>query len=164
MPTPISAHFTLEELTRTSQTGPDGRVLANEPGAAELHFLRALCLACLEPIRELWGCPIHVNSAFRCVAVERKVSGRLFGQHLVGQAADIVPVGTLGLVEAYERIWRSDLPYDQLLLEQAGEVRWIHVSHAAEAHPARRQALYSPDNGHSWVAYEAGVAGDGRLA
>jgi hypothetical protein len=74
---------------------------------------------------------------------------------MLGQAADILPIGDkLSLIAAYELIWRSNLPYDQLLLEQAGSVRWIHVSCSPNA---RRMALFSPDNGKSWQYYQSGI-------
>jgi len=152
----ISEHFSLEEMTVTSQKGPDGLRLPNQPGPDELHYLTKLCTTLLEPIRALWGCPVTVSSGFRSHDVEMKVSGKDYGQHRKGQAADILPTG-MTVVEAYEKIWNSDLPYDQLLLEQSGDVRWIHVSCAPDAPNPRRMALYSPDNGKSWDYYKPGV-------
>jgi zinc D-Ala-D-Ala carboxypeptidase len=156
----LSPHFSLEELTITSQTGPDGKLLPNQPGPPELANLLALCEAILEPIRDLWGCPVRVTSGYRSHDVEMKVSGKDYGQHRIGQAADIMPMGPLTIVEAFERIWKSALPYDQLLLEQSGAVRWIHVSFTSARAP-RRDAFYSPDNGKSWANYAAGVADEG---
>jgi zinc D-Ala-D-Ala carboxypeptidase len=152
----ISEHFSLEELTITSQKGPDGLRLPNQPGPDELRYLKKLCETLLEPIRALWGCPVTVTSGFRSHDVEMKVSGKDYGQHRKGQAADILPSG-MTVVEAYEKIWQSDLPYDQLLLEQNGNVRWIHVSCAPDAPAPRKMSLYSPDNGKSFDWYKKGV-------
>jgi hypothetical protein len=105
---------------------------------------------------------VIVTSGFRSYDVEMRVSGKDYGQHRRGQASDIVPADPhLSIVEAYERIWRSDLPYDQLLLEQSGKTRWVHVSCAPDNTPPRRQALWSPDNGRSWAFYFAGITEQG---
>lgn len=159
----LSQHFTVEELSVTHQLGPDGRVLGNIPVGSALVALAELCRLILEPIRLLWRCPVLISSGYRSESVERAVqlaSGLIVpgeslapSQHLLGQAADIVPASpVLGIEEAYHRIWGSDIPYDQLLLEGVGARRWIHVSVAPVNRVARRQAWTSPD-GRSWAVY-----------
>lgn len=149
----LTDHFSLQELTVTQQVGEDGKPLFNQPGDTELLYLLLLCERVLEPVRTLWGCPVKVTSGYRSPAVETKVSGKVWGQHVKGQAADIVPAGDLDLDEAYRRIWASGIPYDQLLLEGTGDRRWIHVSIAPVMYQARREALTSPD-GQRWAVYQ----------
>jgi zinc D-Ala-D-Ala carboxypeptidase len=148
----ISAHFTLAELTTTSQKDARGLRLANEPNADELHYLRKLSTTILEPIRDLLGCPLRINSAFRCAAVELKVSGKVYGQHVKGQAADFVPLAKMPIEVAYRAIYESRIPYDQLLLERVGGAEWIHVSCAPDDRVARREALLTTD-GRNWARY-----------
>jgi zinc D-Ala-D-Ala carboxypeptidase len=148
----LTPHFSLQELTVTQQVGPDGRVLFNAPGDLETLYLRLLAETILEPIRALWECPVRVTSGYRSPAVEMRVSGKVYGQHVKGQAADIVPLGSLDLDEAYRRVWASALPYDQLLLEGTGDRRWIHVSCSPVLYAPRREALVSPDGSH-WAVY-----------
>lgn len=152
----LTEHFSLAELTVTSRKDAAGQPLPNQPGPDALACLLALCQAALEPIRALWGCPVTVTSGYRSHDVELAVSGKDYGQHRLGQAADIQPAGALTVVEAYELIWKSPIPYDQLILEQAGPVRWIHVSYTSAREP-RRMAIYSPDNGRSYDYYRPGV-------
>lgn len=155
----VSQHFSLAELKVTSQTDEFGHPLWNEPDEVSLQYLRLLCELLLEPIRKLWGVPVRVNSAFRSRDVELAVSGKTDGQHRRGQAADIVPAGHLDLDEAYRRIWASELPYDQLLLEDINGSRWIHVSVASTLYTPRREALVTAD-GRNWQVY----APDGSVA
>lgn len=159
----LTTHFDLRELTVTQQVDDSGRPLFNQPGDVDLLYLLLLCERLLEPIRELWGCPVRVTSGYRSPAVETKVSGKVYGQHVKGQAADIVPAGDLALDEAYRRIWASPLPYDQLLLEGTGDRRWIHVSCAPVLYPPRREALVSPD-GHVWAVYSPPAVQEGHTA
>lgn len=152
--TPFSPHFSLEELTTTNQQLP------NLPNPGELANLQILVYTLLEPIRELWGCPIHINSAYRSPEVNKAVGGSKNSQHVLGQAADIVPISTkLGLKEAYELIWRSQLRFDQVILENRNNSQWIHVSHSGRM--PRREALFTA-NGKDFVYYDPGmVASDG---
>jgi hypothetical protein len=156
----LTPHFSLQELSVTQQVGPDGRVLYNLPDDLATLYLRLLAETILEPIRDLWDCPVRVTSGYRSPAVEMAVSGKVWGQHLKGQAADIVPLGSLDLDEAYRRIWASSLPYDQLLLEGTGDRRWIHVSCSPVMYAPRREALTSPDGKH-WAVYSPPAAPEG---
>ena len=144
----------------------DGGVVAlNVPNAEQLRYLNKLATLALEPLRALWGCPVRVNSAFRCEAVEIKVPGKAYGQHMKGQAADIVPIGSLSLKKAYELILNSKIPYDQLLIENTlGGARWIHLSVAPDDRAPRRQALMTP-NTKTWLVYDSKrVSEDGKVA
>jgi hypothetical protein len=157
----LTPHFSLQELTVTQQVGPDGRLLANHPGDTEMLYLLLLCERALEPIRVLWGCPVQVTSGYRSREVELAVSGKDYGQHRRGQAADIVPAEPgLDIAEAYRRIWASGIPYDQLLLEGQPGHQWIHVSIAPVMYQARREALVSPD-GQQWAAYSPAAPTEG---
>jgi zinc D-Ala-D-Ala carboxypeptidase len=155
----LTEHFSLAELTVTSQVDDAGRPLPNQPEPSALACLLALCEGALEPIRTLWACPVRVTSGYRSHDVEMKVSHKDYGQHRLGQAADIIPLGPLPIVDAYEAIWKSAIPYDQLILEDNGHGnRWIHVSYTIAPEP-RRMAIYSPDNGKSYNYYQPGSMG-----
>lgn len=51
--------------------------------------IEALVAEVLNPVRELFGKPIYVNSGHRCEVYNRKVGGVPRSQHIVGEAADI---------------------------------------------------------------------------
>lgn len=145
----VTEHFSLEEMTHTDQRGPDGELLPNHPPFGARLELFHLCSFLLEPIRALWGCPVRVNSGYRSEVVQRGLQGAKPGdpirasQHTRGQAADIVPVG-IPIADAFEAVWLSDLPYDQLIFEAVGSA-WIHVSCSPSYRPPRRQALWTSD-------------------
>lgn len=47
----------------------------------------------LQGIRDKFGVPVTINSAYRTVTHNRKEGGKMFSQHLYGTAADIVVKG-----------------------------------------------------------------------
>lgn len=122
----ISEHFSLAELTRTSQPFP------NVPNAGEIAALTTLARMVLEPIRAKFG-PVRVNSAFRSAKVNAAVGSKPTSQHRLGEAADIE---VDGLSNADLARWiRDNLAFDQLILENyrpgvAGS-GWVHVSYRA---------------------------------
>lgn len=127
----LSDHFTLKELTETSKPFP------NAPNDAQLFELTRLCATMLEPIRSLLAVPIGIDSGFRSLAVNNAIPGSAHNsQHMLGQAADIVPQG-LNLEDCFQKIKASGLPFDQLIREPT----WLHVSIAAVGATPRRQTL-----------------------
>ena len=131
--TPLSLHFTLEELTIT-----DHRELSNEPNESETENLKRLA-AFLEQVKTvLGGKPVMVNSAFRSKEVNDAVGSKDTSQHRIGCAADIrVPGMTPD--EVVKTIIASGLEYDQIIREFD---RWTHISIPNKKEtPARKQAL-----------------------
>lgn len=116
----ITKNFTLEELTRTSKAP------SQSPNAQSVVNLVFLCANVLQPIRDLHGAPIRVNSGFRSTLVNQAVGGNPTSQHLTGQAADITTGNKTSNTLLYNRIKASNIPFDQLILENGGQ--WLHVS------------------------------------
>ena len=84
----LSKNFSLHELLLTEhrqfdedQYNPPPIVVAN---------LKALCVNVLQPLRDALGTPLHINSGYRCPALNKSIGGAKTSQHMVGQAADIV--------------------------------------------------------------------------
>lgn len=125
----LSPHFHLSELCR-SQTASRAN-LDNTPPHMVIERLRALCERVLEPVRALYGKPVVVSSGYRAPEVNKLVSGRDTGQHVLGEAADFEIPGVDNL-ELARRIAGSSIPFDQLILEYydgTPSSGWIHVSH-----------------------------------
>jgi len=133
MITPLSLHFTLEELTHT-----DHRQLDNTPNTDELANLTRLAKFLEQVKTALGGKPVMINSAFRSKAVNDAVGSRDSSQHRIGCAADIrVPGMTPD--EVVKAVMAAGLGYDQIIREFD---RWTHISipNNPEDNP-RQQAL-----------------------
>lgn len=134
----VSEHFSFAELVAT-----DHRVFMEEqfaaPPAVRANLVR-LAVDILEPARAIVG-PLRVNSGYRCPNLNATISGHPKSAHLNGLAADVWPLEA-SVVDAYERIMQSSIPYDQIILElpQYGG-GWIHVAAARRGLEHRRQAL-----------------------
>ena len=122
----LSPHFTLAELTRTSQAA-----LADVNRAESLAYLPALreLAAMLEVVRMHFGKPVKINSGFRGPAVNAATSGASpTSQHTKGEAADIeIP----GVDDAELHRWivmESGLRYGQCILERPPGRSWVHLS------------------------------------
>jgi hypothetical protein len=141
--TPLSAHFTLEELT-ASETA-DRHNIDNTPTSEHLENLKRLANFLEEVKKVLGGKPVMINSAYRGPAVNEKVGGSKASQHMVGCAADIRIPG-MNPDEVFRAIIASNLPFDQLIREFYDPAKvaggWTHISvpNSKEMTP-RRQAL-----------------------
>ncbi len=107
----ISEHFTMNEFC-ASDTAKRLRILNlpdREASDSLIHLVRNL----LEPLRQAYGKPLHVNSGYRCPPLNRAVGGVSSSQHLKGEAADIScedPAELLRLLQD------TGLAFDQAIL------------------------------------------------
>lgn len=120
-------HFTIKELVRSDTATRLG--INNTPPASAVKALNALVDNVLDPLRDAWDGPIHVNSGYRCPRLNRIVGGTPSSQHQRGEAADITVGSPARNRRLLALIKRLDLPVDQCIDEKG--CRWIHVSHRA---------------------------------
>ena len=143
MPTQLSPHFTLEEITVTG-TGID-----NTPPKAMLPTLKRLAEK-MEDVRTLLGGkPITINSAFRNKAVNEAVGGVPNSAHALGFAVDFTCASFGTPFEICKKIAASKLQFDQLIHERRD---WVHLSF--DPNRNRRQLLTLPVTGS---AYQDGI-------
>jgi zinc D-Ala-D-Ala carboxypeptidase len=156
----LSRHFTLAELSFSSTAAAKG--IANEPDAAAVAALKALCTAVLDPVRDALGRPIKVNSGFRGPVLNKLVGGVADSQHVFGQAVDIQCPG-IAVLELFKTIVRLGLPYDQVIYEaKDSNTKWVHVSHKAAGNRGEiRVAKFGADGkptGYPFVTAEQALA------
>ena len=123
----MAKYFTLQELTRSATATAKG--IDNTPPPDIKVKLTSLANDCLDPVRELWGKPIHVNSGFRCKQLNDAVGSKDTSQHLRGEAADITTGSKEGNKKLFDMIVASDIKFDQLIDES--NYSWIHISYRA---------------------------------
>lgn len=118
-------YFTINELTRSTTARLNG--IDNTPSQQVINNLTALVDNVLDPLREAWGKPIHVNSGYRCQALNTAVGGVPASQHMLGEAADITAGSREANRQLYSLMRQLKLPVDQAINEY--DFRWIHVSY-----------------------------------
>ena len=144
----ISEHFTLEELSFSEAAARLG--LDNTPGPIVIPNLSLVATA-MEKVRKLLGDkPIAVHSAYRSAEVNRTVGGVVTSAHCHGLACDFICPAFGTPAEVALSILKSDIEYDQLILEYG----WVHVALAQEGSLSRREALTKRSK---LAAYEAGI-------
>ncbi len=132
----MGKYFTINELTKSSTA--QRLHINNNPTQEVKDNLNKLIDNVLDPLRELYGKPIIVNSGYRCTKLNKAIGGAKNSQHLVGQASDIRTVQNTkeSNKELFELIKNSKLPFDQLINEY--DYNWVHVSYSPRN---RRQVL-----------------------
>lgn len=120
----LSKNFTLEEMCVTRAN------IANRPTQDNINNLGLLVREVLQPLRDLVGFPIRVNSGFRSPLVNKSVGGVPTSQHVKGQAADIVSQNNKLLFDTIH----EELLFDQLIWEKGNDLQpdWVHVSYKSQ--------------------------------
>jgi len=131
----LSKNFTLSEFEK-SETATRYRINNQVTSANTLANLRALCSEVLQPLRDAWGAPLHVNSGYRCILLNEKVGGAPTSQHRYGEAADIKADDPHRLAKLAKDM---KLPYDQMILYPT----FVHFSHRRQTEYNRGRILYN---------------------
>ena len=145
-------YFTIKELTRSATANSQG--IDNTPTPEIRAKLETLITGCLDPIRHIYGHPIIVSSGYRSQALNAAVGGVANSQHTKGEAADLVPASGGSLAGIFRAAVQFG-NYDQLIIEQSGKSKWVHVSYTGT--PRRRILAYKngryTDITNSWESY-----------
>lgn len=143
----LTENFSLEEMCASQVAARHG--LDNSPGATDLANLKRVA-AVMEMVRAILGEPIRVDSGYRSPLVNASVGGASMSAHCRGLACDFVCPAFGTPAEVALAILRSEIDYDQLILEYG----WVHIGLAEEGLPDRHETLTkrSPES-----AYEIGI-------
>jgi hypothetical protein len=150
----LTCHFSEAEANVTN-TGIPNEI----PQELIPNVMRTLAMA--ETFRAILGVGLHVDSLYRCKAVNDAVKGsgwkpgQLPSAHMDGRAIDFIPVG-LDIEQAYFTLAHSKATFDKLIIEGKGAARWIHGQVAkipgeerqllfmAKVDPISGDAIYTP--------------------
>lgn len=117
-------YFSIEELCKSDTAKAKG--IDNTPSKEVIDNLTRLIETILDPLREWYGSAIHVNSGYRCKALNEAVGGVSNSFHLYGQGIDI----TAGNRTENEKLFnyiKDNLPFTELGWE--GKGAWIHIGY-----------------------------------
>lgn len=130
----ISKNFSYREFEESETAKARG--ITNVISSFEVRdAVRELTNTVLQPLRDAWGLPLHVNSGYRCPKLNAAVGGAATSQHTKGEAADIKAEHPIKLAQlAYD----LGLPYDQMIIYPT----FVHFSHKLHGEQ-RRQVLYN---------------------
>ena len=142
----ISKHFTLQELTKSNTATRLG--IENKPNKEQIHKLRLLAAALLQPLRNAVG-PLRVSSGYRSKELNKAIGGSPNSQPCKAEAVDLQHFyrGKMHNLRIYQQLICNDLPFDQCILEFGGATAtknsnnpdWIHLSYSLDYN--RRQVL-----------------------
>jgi len=125
----LTANFSLHEMTKSETALRKG--MPNEPTEDDIANLKLLAEKVLQPLRDLSGVGIKVNSGYRSPDVNAAVGGSRTSDHCKGQAADIEIAGIPNATLA--QYIKDSLQYTQLILEfytpGIPDSGWVHVSY-----------------------------------
>lgn len=89
----------------------------------------------LQPLRDIAGVPLHINSGYRCSELNAAIGGVPTSQHMKGEAADIAFPKPIELARMAAD---NHLPFDQMILYPS----FVHFSHKLNGEQ-RRQVIYN---------------------
>jgi hypothetical protein len=128
----LSEHFSLEELTASETAARAG--IDNTPSADLMPNLKTLASG-LEQVRAvLGGQAIHVNSGYRCPALNAQVGGASNSMHMRGLAADILCPSFGTPLQVCQAIAAANIVVDEVIHEFG---KWCHVAFAAPGEQPR---------------------------
>lgn len=144
--TQLTQHFSLEELTFSSTAQRLG--IDNTPSLELVARLTKTAMG-LEKIRALLGVPMHIDSGYRCPALNKAVGGVPDSAHIEGYAADFIAPDFGSPLLIARAIAGSGIRFDQCIQEG----QWCHVSFD----PRMRHQALTATFGPNGATYSGGV-------
>jgi hypothetical protein len=136
----ISKHLSLAEVSRSETAKRKG--INNTPSGEHLENFKKLAENIFEPIREHFGVPIHISSAYRSAELNRAVGGSSSSQHCSAEAIDIDMQDTSITNAQIFNYIKDNLNFDQMIWEFGNDTNpdWVHVSYESTG-KQRKQIL-----------------------
>jgi zinc D-Ala-D-Ala carboxypeptidase len=140
----LSQHFSLAEAVASEYAARHD--IDNTPPPDVLENMR-FAAQDMESVRSLLLFPIHVNSWYRCFALNLGLGGVATSAHLTGWAIDFICPQFGNPYDVATELQTHGLKFDQLILEYG----WVHASFA----PTMRQMTLTKRN--ATAPYQPGL-------
>lgn len=129
-----SKYFTVYEMTHSNTA--DRLKIDNEPKDDETINNLQYLMGRLDKIREGYGKPIYVNSAYRCPKLNREVGGVKSSYHQLGLAAD------LRFDSELKDYIIKNCKFDKLIEEKSKSAIWLHIQFKINRNEERNKVIY----------------------
>lgn len=117
----LSEHFTLAEATISQEAMRRG---INNTPSPDIVSNMVKAANRLEQVRSVLNFPIHINSWFRCLDLNRAIGSSDSSSHVQGWAIDFICPNFGTPREVCIAIAKSGLAFDQIIYEGT----WTHIS------------------------------------
>ena len=112
-----------------SQTAKSSKIVNMFLCAEHIDNMLAMVDDILDPLREMFGKPILVNSGYRVPELNSLVGGSASSMHKVGMAVDITAINPIDNMHLYHMLI-SHFEFDQCIIYVRDKiVRFIHISY-----------------------------------
>jgi zinc D-Ala-D-Ala carboxypeptidase len=137
----LSKYVSLAEATRSDTAKRKG--IDNSPTAEHLENLKVISEEVFDKVREYFGVPLYISSAYRSDALNKAIKGSKSSDHCNGRALDLDQDGHGNGVtnaDVFNYI-KNNLDFDQLIWEFGTDKNpdWVHVGYRKGAN--RKQIL-----------------------
>lgn len=122
----MTLNFKISELIHSDTAIKNN--INNMPDINSLDNMLILIVDCLQPVRELLGKAMFINSGYRCPQLNKLVGGSPTSEHLKGMACDFHCYG-LYPKQIVRLIKNSNIKYTQLIEEHSKGAEWVHISY-----------------------------------
>ena len=124
-------YFKMREFL-DSQTAKSSKIVNMFLCAEHIDNILAMVDDILDPLREMFGKPILVNSGYRVPELNSLVGGSASSMHKVGMAVDITAINPIENMHLF-KLLVSDFEFDQVIIYVRDNiVRFIHISYCPD--------------------------------
>lgn len=116
-----------------SQTAKSSKVVNMFLCAEHIDNVLAMVEDILDPLREMFGKPILINSGYRVPELNLLVGGEANSMHKVGMAVDITAINPIENMHLFNLLV-SHFEFDQVIIYVRDNiVRFIHISYCPDS-------------------------------
>lgn len=144
----LSENFTVEEFEHSDTA--IALHINNKMNQQQLNNAKKLHRDIIQPIRDKYGLTKY-DSGFRCDLLNEKVGGEPTSEHKKGNAADLIYIGGVSLLQVFNDIISGKVKdkkgnnimiyIDQIIYETKNGKIWIHIGRRDKP---RHQKMKSP--------------------